>query len=159
MRDIGDLVSGPVPTCDLRQVIQVAAVSFKRKIMNPNKREGGDTLVERQLLFHEKYWNEEGVRFSLMREASTRKWLKRSVHAYHVNIDSHCPVPCSIYSLVVVSRYSYPLISRFLPHLPCPLLLLKAYYSRPVIRLFFSTRFLNSDGPDDHVSGGQYFLC
>lgn len=54
MRDIGDLVSGPVPTCDLRQVIQVAAVSFKRKIMNPNKREGGDTLVERQLLFHEK---------------------------------------------------------------------------------------------------------
>lgn len=73
MRDIGDLVSGPVPTCDLRQVIQVAAVSFKRKIMNPNKREGGDTLVERQLLFHVKYWNEEGVRFSLMREASTRK--------------------------------------------------------------------------------------
>ena len=106
-------------------------------MMNPSKREGGDTLVERQLLFHEKYWNEEGVRFSLMREASTRKWLERSVHAYHVNIDSHCPVPCSIYSLVVVSRYSYPLISRFLPHLPCPLLLLKAYYSKPVIRLFF----------------------
>ena len=73
MRDIGDLVSGPVPTCDLRQVIQVAAVSFKRKIMNPNKREGGHTLVERQLLFHEKYWNKEGVGFSLMREASTRK--------------------------------------------------------------------------------------
>lgn len=106
-------------------------------MMNPSKREGGDTLVERQLLFHGKYCNEEGVGFSLMREASTRKWLKRSVHAYHVNIDSHCPVPCSIYSLVVVSRYSYPLISRFLPHLLCPLLLLKAYYSKPVIRLFF----------------------
>lgn len=41
--------------------------------MNPNKREGGDTLVERQLLFHEKNWDEEGVGFSPMREASTRK--------------------------------------------------------------------------------------
>ena len=84
-------------------------------MMNPSKREGGDTLVERQLLFHENYCNEEGVGFSLMREASTRKWLKRSVHAYHVNIDSHCPVPCSIYSLVVVSVIYTPWFLVFAP--------------------------------------------
>lgn len=66
-------------------------------------------------LFHEKYWNEEGVGFSLMPEASTRKWLKRSVHAYHVNMDSHCPVPCSIYSSVVVSVIYTPWFHVFCP--------------------------------------------